>query len=181
MQSNGKPTGNSPTEKFLQLFIVHQKRIYTSILMWVPRTADADDLLQETAAVMWNKFEEFEEGTNFAAWAISIARYRVLSFRKKQRKKEIQFSAEMLDIIASRVVPMLDTMEERLEALENCLTKLNGNDRDLIQMRYEQDTSVKEIAKRVNRPVQGLYKAMARIQNLLLECVRRTLATEDMA
>ena len=181
MQSGSKPTENSPTEKFLQLFITHQKRIYTSILMWVPRTADADDLLQETAAVMWNKFDEFEEGTNFAAWAVSIARYRVLNFRKKQRRKEVQFSADMFDVIANRVVPMLDSMEDRLEALEKCLKKLNDNDRNLIQMRYKQDTSIKNIAKRLKRPVQGLYKVMARIQNMLLECVQRTLATEDLA
>jgi RNA polymerase sigma-70 factor (ECF subfamily) len=65
-----------------------------------------------------------------------------------------------------------------MKALEHCLAKLKESDRRLIQMQYEQNITIKELASIVERPVQGLYKAMGRIHNALLECIRRVLARE---
>ena len=178
--SDQMPMDNSQTDRFLKLFLAHQKLIYTSILVLVPNDADADDLLQETASVMWRKFDEFEEGSNFAAWAVSIARYQVLNFRKKRRGKEIQLSDNILELIAEQVLPKLNSyLDTRLSALEVCLNKLAERDRTLIQMRYEKDITIKEISKRAKRPIHGLYKAMSRIHNALLQCVRLRLAAEE--
>jgi RNA polymerase sigma-70 factor, ECF subfamily len=34
---------------------------------------DAEDVFQESCVVLWQKFDEFESGTNFLAWALRIA------------------------------------------------------------------------------------------------------------
>lgn len=70
---------NSP--EFLQLLTSHQSRIYAYILSLVFDRTQADDLLQETNAVLWRKAEEFETGTNFVAWAFQIAYYEVMQQR----------------------------------------------------------------------------------------------------
>ena len=89
---NDQPADSAQTERFLRHFLSHQNRIYATILMLIPNNADAEDLFQETATVLWRKFGEFTEGTNFAAWAASIARYRVLNYRKKQIGKKWKLS-----------------------------------------------------------------------------------------
>lgn len=48
----------------------------------------ADDALQETAVVAWNKRAEFQLGTNFAAWCCQIARH--ISLRHRRDRKSIQ-------------------------------------------------------------------------------------------
>ncbi|MCK5000630.1 MAG: hypothetical protein KAS23_13890, partial [Anaerohalosphaera sp.] len=65
---------------FFHLFMTHRKSLYAFILASIHNYSDADDILQETATVMWRKFSGFEQGTDFVAWGITIARLRVLKF-----------------------------------------------------------------------------------------------------
>ena len=72
--------------QFVKLLTACQSRIYAYILSRAPRSADADDILQETAGTMWKKFNEFKTGTDFLAWGLTIARYNVLNYRKNTKK-----------------------------------------------------------------------------------------------
>ena len=45
-----------------------------------------------------------------------------------------------------------------------------------IELRHEHST--KEVARRIGRNVHNLYKTMSRIHDMLMRCVRRTLAEE---
>ncbi len=42
-----------------------------------------DDVLQDTLAVMWKKFDNFKIGTDFVAWGKTIARYKIMNHLKK--------------------------------------------------------------------------------------------------
>ncbi len=180
-QYDSPPSVNSlsPTEQFLRLLLPNQKRIYAYILTLVPHWSDADDIMQETTTAMWRKFDEFERGTDFVAWGVSIARYEVLRFRRKQGANRLQFSDDLLNMIAQQVEAAANQADERLDALNECLEKLPERDRKLIRLRYESDVTIRTVAERVGRPVQGMYKAMARIHDALLQCIRRSLAAEE--
>ena len=166
-------------EKFLGLLMANQQKIYAFILALVPNHSNADDILQETIIVMWRKFGGFEIGTNFTAWGVTIARFIIMRFRDKQRKSCVQFSEESIRAISNRE-EVFDGIDERLRALESCLSKLPDRDSKLIRMRYEGKNTIKSIAQKVGRPVQGMYKAMARIHNSLHQCVERTLSAWEM-
>jgi RNA polymerase sigma-70 factor (ECF subfamily) len=168
------------SERFFGLFMVNQKRIYTFILMLVPHHADADEIMQETSATMWEKFEEFEPGSSFGAWGVSIARYTTLNFLRRRRNSHILFNQEMFDEFANQVESRLSNLDNRIEALRHCLSKLREKDRRLIKLHYEDGFTVKEMSKLVGRSADGLYKAMNRIHNGLVKCVHWTLAAEEM-
>jgi len=51
------------------------------------RPADADDILQECKVVMGKQFFTFESGTNFRAWARTIALHQVLNFRRSEKRR----------------------------------------------------------------------------------------------
>ena len=53
--------------EFLRLYTKYQHRILSYIFVLVPNRTDAEDLLQDTAVLLWAKFDEFESGTDFAA------------------------------------------------------------------------------------------------------------------
>ena len=72
---------------FGRLFVRDEARIYGYIRSLVVHRADAEDLLQETASVLWQKFHEFQPGSNFLAWAMSIARFQVRHFRRKEAQR----------------------------------------------------------------------------------------------
>lgn len=165
-------------EAFMRLLLSHQQRIYGLILALVPNWTDADDIMQETTAVLWRKFDEFERGTNFSAWALKIARLQVLAFRKRERRNAARLSDELMDQVAERMVARADRPDVRRDALEACLRSLPEGDRYLIELRYEPDASVSQVAETVSRSVDAVYKALNRIHGQLLLCVRSKLSHE---
>jgi RNA polymerase sigma-70 factor (ECF subfamily) len=166
--------------RFLQLFLAHERRIYAYILALIPRWTDADDLLQETCAVMWNKWDHYEPGTDFVAWALSIARFQVLNHIKKQRRARAHLSDEAFALLEDRIASRREDPDARLEALDACVAKLGERERELIRLRYEPGSSAQRVADRLGRSVQAVYKALDRIHSQLSLCVRRRLAAEDV-
>jgi len=169
------------SDQFFRLFMASQKRIYSYILMLVSNSTDADEIMQEASAVMWQKFDDFTLGTNFGAWAVKIARYEVMNYCKKKRKGHILFDGETLDLFAGPAEKMVEDIDERLGALQTCLTKLSKRDRRLIQMHYEGGHTIKGVAESLDRSVQGMYKVMNRIHNGLLKCIQRRMISEETA
>lgn len=165
----------SRSDEFFKLLMNSQKVIYGYILSMVRNCPDADDIMQETMTLMWERFDEFEPGTNFGAWGIKIARFKILAyFRAKSRSEEV-FDESLLMEISDCYHRKMDEMKIRVSALQECLKKLDKRDRKLIEIRYEQGLKVTELAGRIERPVQGLYKALARIHTLLHRCVNQTI------
>jgi RNA polymerase sigma-70 factor, ECF subfamily len=175
-------TPNMPnTEQFLKLLMANDKRIYAFILTLVPGRVDADDLMQETVTVMWRKFGNFEPGRDFVAWGIGIARYKVLEYRKKKRKSQIRFNDNVHALLEADAKNMLCRLDERLDTLQQCLSKLSEKDRKLIGMRYEQDLTAKIISERVGQSIHRVYRNIVRIHDMLLRCVRNTLSAKDIS
>lgn len=167
-------------KQFLSLFMANERRIYNFILSLVGNYSDADDLMQETAVVMLNRFDEFEGSGNFAAWGMQVARYKILNFRKRRSNKLRLFSSDAFEKILVQSEVMIERDDERMRALQDCVLKLNENDRKLISMRYENEITTKEVAERIGRSAEGLYQSLARIHRLLLHCIRRTLAAWEI-
>ena len=161
---------------FLRLFIANQKNIYSYILALVRNRDVADDIMQETLTVMWRKFDQFNPGTSLAAWGIAIARNFVLRHYRGQSGNSPQFRPDVIELLDKKAVQRQNNLSDKLDVLSECLGKLSPHDRHLIQLRYEQNLKVKEIAQVVRRPLHGLYKAMARIHDALLWCVARQMA-----
>jgi RNA polymerase sigma-70 factor (ECF subfamily) len=88
----------------------------------------------------------------------------------------VLFDDTLLDDVVAREEKASLQAELRVQALQKCLRKLRSSDHHLIRTLYEHDITIRQLAEEVKRPVQGLYKAMARIHHSLLQCVRRSLA-----
>jgi len=166
-------------ERFTRLLLKHQQRLLGFIVTLVPDWNDADDILQETASVMWRRFDEFDEGTNFGAWAMTIARYQVLDHRKRFARRRRGFSDESVELLADDLEADAEAEDARHEALQHCLTKLTPRDRELIDLRYEQGATAQVVADRVGRSADAVYKALRRIHAALLDCIERALRGES--
>lgn len=161
--------------EFLRLFVEHQKPIYAYILALVHQPTDAEDVMQNVVTLMWERFEEFEPGTNFGAWGVKIARLKILEYHRNKKREFSFFSDELLDYLSQTACAKVESFDDRLKALQHCLMKLDEADRRLVQIRYEKGLSIKQIAGMLHRPLPGLYKVMGRIHRALLHCVEMTL------
>ena len=111
-------TESSKTNEFLRLLMANQKRIYAFILATVPNRQDADDLFQETVLLMWSKFDDFQRGTSFVAWGITVAKYQILSVRKRHSVRSLRFRAMALELLHSESGPFLEQIDGRTQALQ---------------------------------------------------------------
>ena len=171
------PAASDPRrdESFLRLFLENERRVYTYIHALVPNWADADDIRQETAAVLWRKFAEFDAATDFLAWALTVARFQILAHRKRCRLA-VALGDEVMTAVAADMEAFLRASTPREDALQWCLEKLSAPDRQLVLMRYQPGASTETVAAQVGRSTKAVYKALNRIHERLLLCVRESLA-----
>jgi RNA polymerase sigma-70 factor (ECF subfamily) len=165
-------------EQFVRLFLQHQRRIAALIQALVPKGADADDILQEASAVMWQKFAEFELGTNFAAWALKIARYQVMAYYTTRRRERARLSDETLDTVVEKMAVRTAREETRSIDLDGCLAHLDRSDRELLEQRYRGGATVDEMARQTGKTAFAVYKALNRAHDRLLSCMRGKLSAE---
>ena len=167
-----------PREEFIKLFTKFQRRVFLFILSQVPNPVDAEEIHQETNVIIWRKFDRFELGTNFLAWACQIASYEVLKYRERQRRDRHLFSDEFVRQVASDAIEQADVLEQRRQHLAVCLSKLRDQDRELIQQRYSVGESGKSVAELIGRPINSVYQSLSRIRRTLLECVNRQIQAQ---
>lgn len=168
-------------EQFMLMLLENERRIYGFILSLVHNWSDADDLMQETCTVLWRKYGEFTPGTNFTAWALSVARFQVMNFLKQKRSHRVRLGDDNMEAIADRMLQDQTHRDQRREALEGCLAKLSDRDRHIIQMRYVSGATTQEVARQLGRSVFAVYKALNRIHQVLLDCIRSKLARGEPA
>jgi RNA polymerase sigma-70 factor, ECF subfamily len=163
------------TDQIVQLLTNVQQQLARYVRTLVPNRIDAEEVLQETNLFIWRHADEFELGTNFAAWACKIAYYQVLTFRKRQSRSRLYFSDALVEQLAQNAARHLELVSDDAEALDQCMAKLSQPDRELMDLRYEPGATVEKIAQRVGRSTKSVYNALGRIRTWLLECIERTV------
>jgi RNA polymerase sigma-70 factor (ECF subfamily) len=78
--SHGDGILQSREDEFLGLYAMHAPSLRGYLLCQVPRWIDAEEIFQRCAVLLWEKFDQFEPGTNFEAWACHIVRLEVMNF-----------------------------------------------------------------------------------------------------
>jgi RNA polymerase sigma-70 factor (ECF subfamily) len=166
-------------DRFVELFSFNHSRIMSFIYTLVPNVSDAEDIMQETAKVLWEKFDEFEVGTNFVSWAVTIAKYQVLSYRRRYNTK-VPLNSTLIETLSEESKVPLPGDHARIDALRNCLTKLNEKDQKLIQCRFEKRMTAKTLSKQIGVAMNTIYRNESRILELLMNCVRNHLGIGEL-
>jgi len=163
----------------MRLYVVNERRIYGFIFALIHDWSAAEDILQETAQIMWSKFDTYQPGTSFVAWAFCIARYQVLDYRKR-RKVASPFDDKLIEQLACQAQDHIAGDDDRRhEALKACLRKLTARERHLIELRYQLDATIKDIADKLGWHTKSVYRSLQRIRMQLFRCIQRTIALED--
>ncbi len=167
--------------KFLRLFAEHEAALHTLLRAMLPSREDASEALQETIVVLWQKFGEFDPTRDFKNWACGIARNKALALLRDRKRDRHIFDDELVNRLADETLAMEQRHFTQREALDACLQKLPAAQREMVLAAYTKGTRMDELATRRGQTPMSLYKLLHRIRQALLECVRRTLAEEELA
>lgn len=164
---------------YVNLITEHQWALRGFILSLMPASPDVDDVLQETNIILWQKRDSFEEGTNFMAWACTIAKFQVMRHLGSNKKhRNSSFSDEFLRDFSDALTPE-DSKKAKLQALDACLEKLNDKQRKLLITRYTPGKSLKDYAAGINTTAEVLRVTLFRIRQSLRNCIENQLKQLD--
>jgi RNA polymerase sigma-70 factor, ECF subfamily len=153
-------------------------RLYVQSLL--PGDPGARDVAQHANATIWRKRGDFTLGTNFKAWAFSIARFEVLNYRKQQaRDARFVFSEELEETFAAELAESRDDFDRRHDALKGCLNKLRPVDRELLLHRYSSAGTLQDYSAKTGRSIGGLKVTLHRLRNALLGCIQKQLRSTE--
>ncbi len=192
-ESHDSSDDDRGAEDFLRLFAETNHRIYAFIVTLLPGRGEADDVFQKTSVVLWRKFAEFrptgktmgesegESKTEFVRWACRIAQLEVMNQRRTQHRDRLQFDPQLIDRLADERLEHEGLLRACAAALVGCRGRLVESDRSLLALYYDAGLTMPEVAQRLGRPVNTLYKAINRVRRLLRHCIDATLAAEGWA
>jgi len=173
--------GRPGYELFVSLLTRHEPALRRFARTLLPGWGDVDEVMQRTALAAWRKFAQFDPQTDFLKWALVVARFEALAYRRAMGRDRLVFSEEFLENLADEAAEETDlgTREER--ALESCLQKLSPERRELVLQAYADNTDQRHLAAALGKSPAALYMLLARIRRSLADCIEKTLQQESPA
>jgi len=168
----------SRDDRFAEHLVRYQDRVYRFITMLVPRREDAEDLFQQTCLILWRKRDRFDAAQEFVPWACGIARNEVRNFLRKSRHPSVQMRERILAEIAETALAQRRSIDARLAALSDCLKKLPGHQRELLERCYKKSETIDSIAGSLALTPNALYLKLRRIRQIVFRCITHALALE---
>ncbi|QDU88864.1 RNA polymerase sigma factor [Pirellulimonas nuda] len=166
---------------FIERLTSCQVRLRAFALSIVPRSDDADDVLQSACVKLWEKRGDYDPDRNFFPWASGFVLIEVLRLRRKKATDKLMFGEALINSLAADYVAGVTEMDLRREQLRLCVAKLSPRDRDLLGERYDADLKAKQLAGKRGMPVTTVYSALARIRESLYRCIEANLAKQTHA
>lgn len=113
-----------PRADFVAALTAAQWRLYGFIRAMTGDRNATDEVLQETNLALWEQSDRFVPGTNFDAWAVKVAWFKVLDHRKAGRRRRLWFSDKLVELLAAETVDDGDRFERERKALGACIDGL---------------------------------------------------------
>ncbi|WP_299396054.1 sigma-70 family RNA polymerase sigma factor [uncultured Gelidibacter sp.] len=140
---------------------------------------DAEDITIQTFSKAFDKIDTYNDSYEFKTWLITISKNIHIDLIRK-RKSYIQDSSrrhvndEFYDIIDESPSPEDKIItEQNLAKLLRDIKKLKPHYQEIINLRYFQELSYKEISEELNEPINNVKVKLLRARKLLAEVISK--------
>jgi RNA polymerase sigma-70 factor (ECF subfamily) len=136
------------------LYLRHERRVFRFILRVVADRCLAEEVLSEVFFDVWRKAAHFEGRSSVSTWLLGIARHKALTAATtKSRPYELLDGAAAMSV-ADPTADLDEAMlrHERGTRLRGCLGALSPEHREIIDLVYYQEKTIKEIADLLGIP-----------------------------
>jgi RNA polymerase sigma-70 factor (ECF subfamily) len=155
-----------------------QPSVSRFIRSFVRDRAQAEDLLQEVALVIVDRFETYQPERPFIGWALGIARRVVLThLRATYRDRRVEYS-DAVDRVADSFERLEPQAEAMKDSLAQCIGNVHGRSHQALLLRYTEGLELRQIAERLGMTANNVGVLLHRVRTSLRECVERKLRQE---
>jgi RNA polymerase sigma-70 factor (ECF subfamily) len=166
-------------QRFLSLFLRSEREVFRYVAALVPNVADAEDIVQQTALALWEKFDAYDPAQPFTPWACRFALNKAGQWIERRQRWQALLAQGLAVELARRREELRPEMERRLIHLERCLDKLPGEQRALVGGYYYRRSRIEALAGESKRTVEATYKMLQRVRHALQTCVENAAEQEE--
>lgn len=172
------PDASAPTaEEMKRELEAIQPALRAYVGSLIGAVAEISDIVQEANLLIWHKRGEYQQDSNFKAYAFRVAYYKVMSFRRDQARYRKRYFNEQLTfkLAADAQALFEDGAGSRSDALAVCLGQLPPEHRVLLKEHYVDQVSITDIALQTRHKPSALHKTISRIRQALRHCISNRL------
>ena len=158
-------------QRFLSLFLRSEKEIFRYVAALVPNITDAEDIVQQTAVALWQKFDAYDPTKPFTPWACRFALNKARQWVERRQRWHALLANGLADEVMHRRQELQPEIDARLNHLESCLAQLPSDQRLLVVGYYYRRQPIEQLADESGRTPGATYKALQRIRQSLQLCI----------
>ena len=140
---------------------------------------DAEDICIQTFSRAFDKIETYDSKYTFKTWLITISKNLHVDLVRKH-KSSINSKIHDNDDDVYSIVDESPTPEDKLITEQNLakllrdIKQLKPHYQEVINLRYFQELSYKDISKQLNEPINNVKVKLLRAKKLLAEIITKT-------
>lgn len=165
------------TEQLAALWTASQRQVASYIATLVGNHHTAEEILQKVAVVLVRKFDDYDPAQPFTGWAIGVAKFEVLAWRRSVATERHVFDDGLVDKITDSYQRIPTRTSSTRDALEECIAQLEGRARQAIAMRYTDELSTAELAKELKTSEGAVRMLLMRTRESLRQCIEQRVAS----
>ena len=162
---------------FNYLLDIYWDAVYGFQLKRTHNENDAEDITIQTFSKAFDKIDTFNEKYTFKTWLITISKNIHIDLLRKEKNsithvisKDGRDIFQVLDESPSPEDKLIT--EQHLAKLLRDIKKLKPHYQEVINLRYFQELSYKEISKELKEPINNVKVKLLRAKKLLAEIIR---------
>lgn len=152
--------------------------VYGFQLKRIENENDAEDITIQTFSKAFDKIDTFDENYKFKTWLITISKNIHIDLLRKEKNKITQIISNdddsVLQVLDESPSPEDKLItEQHLAKLLRDIKKLKPHYQEVINFRYFQELSYKEISKKLDEPINNVKVKLLRAKKLLAEIIQQ--------
>ncbi len=145
-------------DAFRDLYLRYHRRLARFLTRLLHRYADAEEVINDTLCIVWQRAAEFRNASRVSTWIMGIAYRRALNMIRRAQVHERAMRLEIVDSEAA-VSEGVHAFEQR-QLLDSALAQLPLEQRLVLELTYYMDHSCEEIADIMECPVNTVKTRM---------------------
>lgn len=161
------------------------RSVYFLIFKIVKNEFDAEDVTIEVFTKVFYNLDMYTETHSFSTWLFKIASNHAIDFLRKQKYTKTHVNIDKpldeetnwyIDLPSDNETPEKELInKQNAQTLKDIIEVLPEDIKEIIILRFIEEMSYKEIAKKVKQPIGTVKARIFRGRNLLMSMLRKSI------
>ncbi|HXX93362.1 MAG TPA: sigma-70 family RNA polymerase sigma factor [Planctomycetota bacterium] len=170
---------HSDAAQLVRLLLEHRDSLFGFTLALTHDREAAEEIFQEVGLAVAGEAQKKTAVERFLPWVHEMIRRRVAEyFRKSSRRREVEHAEPLHEAVAlafEEAGAGASELGRRQSHLEDCLEELSPAQRGMVEGRYRDHRSLREMAREADSTEGSLKVLLFRVRRLLARCIEEKM------